>query len=565
MKNCIEWTICEHAIYCLGGATVPIFPTSSLRTVSFILGQTNLSTCVCTNHELSKLVQAKKTGSCPHFKTILLVNAAKLPPESVKMCKEAGLEVISLAEVESHGSHTFASRPHTKPFSPPSGSDICTFCYTSGTTGIPKGALITHANIIAAIVDSNVKCTDRHLSYLPLPHIFERKVQARTLNAGASIGFYRGDPSMLIQDIVACRPTLFAAVPRVLNKIYDKVLAGVKKSSNGKQLLFEAALRAKTEGLKRGLLKHEFYDDLVFNHLKERLGMDCIRFMSCGSAPLGLNVMLFFRCLLGVPVVEGYGQTEGSAAATVSDPSDIATFGHVGGPVPCVEILLADIPEMEYLSTDTNHRGKPCEGRGEIWVRGPSVFKGYYKDEEKTKETLNGSGWLRSGDVGLWNLDGTLQIIDRKKNIFKLAQGEYVAAEKIENVMTESLFIGQCFVYGDSLQSALVAIVVPDEDVAKKWASDSGDALGSGLDFKALCQNQSLRAAIMNDMKRLAKSKGLHGFETPKSIYLEAKQFSAENGLTTPTFKLKRQQLRDHYEKEIDDMYETMSPPPSKL
>ena len=216
-------------------------------------------------------------------------------------------------------------------------------------------------------------------------------------------------------------------------------------------------------------------------------------------------------------------------------------------------------------STDTNHRGKPCIGRGEIWVRGPSVFKGYYKDEEKTRETVDESGWLHSGDVGLWNLDGTLQIIDRKKNIFKLAQGEYVAAEKIENVMAESLFIGQCFVYGDSLQSALVAIVVPDEDMAKKWASDSGDALLSGLDFKALCQNQSLRAAIMNDMKRLKKSKGLHGFETPKSIYLEAEQFSAENGLTTPTFKLKRQQLRDHYEKEIDDMYQTMPPPPSKL
>ena len=565
MKNCMEWTIAEHATYTLGGATVPLYDTLGPDTASFVLNQTSLSACLCTRKELPNLVEAKKTGSCPHFKTVILVDGVL--PESAALAKEADLEVISLARVEAHGAHFLASRPEVNPFSPPSGSDLCTFCYTSGTTGNPKGALLTHSNMVAAIAGLGLVfepgIADRHLCYLPLPHIFERAVQGTVLLSGASIGFFRGDPTLLIEDIQACRPTMMPVAPRVLNKIYDKIMGGIKIAGGLKQSLFEAALRAKMEGLKHGHLKHGFYDKLIFNKVKKALGMDCIRFMVSGSAPLSATVMTFFRCLLGVPIVEGYGQTEGATAATIALPWDIASAGHVGGPVPCVEILLADIPEMGYLSTDTNHRGKPCEGRGEIWVRGPSVFKGYYKDEEKTRETVDKNGWLRSGDVGLWNLDGTLQIIDRKKNIFKLAQGEYVAAEKIENIMTESLFIGQCFVYGDPLQSALVAIVVPDEDMAMKWAADSGDAKLSGLgDLNALCRNPSLRTVILKDMKSLAKFNRLHGFETPKAIHLEPEQFSAENGLTTP---LKRQPLRDHYENTIDELYKTMSPPPSKL
>lgn len=145
--------------------------------------------------------------------------------------------------------------------------------------------------------------------------------------------------------------------------------------------------------------------------------------MISGSAPLSPSVMTFLRCLLSVPVIEGYGQTEASAAATLGHPDDMTGVGHVGGPVKSVEIVLVDVPEMGYLSTDTSHNSEPCRGRGEICVRGPPVFKGYYKDDEKTKEAIDGEGWLHSGDVGLWTMAGQIKIIDRKKNIFKLAQG----------------------------------------------------------------------------------------------------------------------------------------------
>ena len=151
--------------------------------------------------------------------------------------------------------------------------------------------------------------------------------------------------------------------------------------------------------------------------------MDHVNLIVSGSAPLSDNVMTFYRCLLGVPVVEGYGQTEGSAAEFISSPNDMMSVGHVGCPTSACEAMLVDVPDMGYFHTDTNHKGQPCQGRGEIWVRGPLVFKGYYKEEAKTKETIDEDGWLRSGDIGLWTMNGHLQIIDRKKNILKLSQG----------------------------------------------------------------------------------------------------------------------------------------------
>ena len=246
----------------------------------------------------------------------------------------------------------------------------------------------------------------------------------------------------------------------------------------------------------------------------------------------------------------------------------MSTIGHVGGPIACVEIALYDVPEMGYHHTDTKHRDKDCQGRGEICLRGPNVFLGYYKDEAKTSETIDAEGWLHSGDVGLWRPDGTLQIIDRKKNIFKLAQGEYVAPEKIENILARSPFVAQCFVYGDSLQSALVAIVVPEEEVVRAWAgremTDAGaSSVPSDASFASLCQNSALKLAILADIHKLSHESKLQRFEMVKVIHLQAEQFSADNDTMTPTFKLKRQHIRDLNEEVIREMYTQL--PPSKL
>jgi long-chain acyl-CoA synthetase len=342
-------------------------------------------------------------------------------------------------------------------------------------------------------------------------------------------------------------------------------MAGIASHGGLKKKIFDAALAAKKEGLRRGTSTHALYDRLVFGKIKAGLGMDHVRFMLSGSAPLSENVMTFFRCLLGVPVVEGYGQTEGSAGCAISHPRDNVTAGHVGGPIGGVEVVLVDVPEMGYLHTDPRHRaGQPCHGRGEICLRGPNVFKGYYKDEESTKEAVDREGWLHSGDIGLWRPDGSLQIIDRKKNIFKLAQGEYVAPEKIENILLRSPLLAQCFVYGDSLQSSLVAIVVPDEEPARHWA-EANDAEAAQSPFAQLCQSPKLRQAILDDIRLLSREACLHGFEIVRNVHITHEAFTVERDMMTPTFKLKRQKIRDSYEQQIRRLYDTMPHPRSKL
>ena len=265
--------------------------------------------------------------------------------------------------------------------------------------------------------------------------------------------------------------------------------------------------------------------------------------------------MNFLRAVFGVPVCEGYGQTEGAAGATLTTPEDF-TLGHVGVPSPACELALFDVPEMGYMSTDTVHAadGSACRGRGEICIRGINVFAGYYKMPEKTAETIDEDGWLHSGDIGVITTEGKLRIVDRKKNIFKLSQGEYVAAEKIENVYGSSSFIAASFVYGDSLQDKLVAIIVPDEEALLLWASKQPGLAGKSM--ADLCADPTVNAAIMADMGRYADEASLKGFEKVRMIYLEPEPFSVDNGLLTPTFKLKRAPARDYYREQIDAMYD---------
>ena len=350
MRNCPEWILAEQAVYCLGGATVPFYDTLGPDTVRYILEHTGMSCVVCSRKELQRLCEAKKSGTCPAFHSVVLIDGVTSKASS--MASDAGLKAVPFAKVEALGSQIVSTEGHDH--SPPDAGDVATFCYTSGTTGDPKGALITHDNIMSAVGgldDIQLLPIDRHISYLPLPHIFERVVIAQMISNGASMAFYRGDPLLLIEDIVACRPTIIPMVPRVLNKIHDKIQAGMATKGGVTEKMFRTALAAKTRGLDEGRLTHPVWDRLLFNKIKRALGLDCVRCMVSGSAPLSPNVMVFFRCLLGVPVMEGYGQTEGSAAATIGHPDDISSVGHVGGPHKCVEVVLVDVPEMGYLST----------------------------------------------------------------------------------------------------------------------------------------------------------------------------------------------------------------------
>jgi long-chain acyl-CoA synthetase len=235
MKNCTEWILGEQATYARGGATVPFYDTLGPDTVHFMLARTNLCTVLCNRAQLPALAKAKTTNDdCPHFHNVIVIDG--VTPESAHMALEAHLNIISLAKVEAVGAHVLSTQPDSPDAqqNPPRGADISTFCYTSGTTGNPKGALISHTSLVATM--SNVSelglklnMTDRHISYLPLPHIFERVMINRMFSNGASVAFFRGDPTLLIEDIQACRPTLLPVAPRVLNKIYDKASLSLQR------------------------------------------------------------------------------------------------------------------------------------------------------------------------------------------------------------------------------------------------------------------------------------------------------------------------------------------------
>lgn len=457
-----------------------------------------------------------------------------------------GVKVISYLKLLNQGQSSI------KPFCPPKPEDTATICYTSGTTGTPKGVVLSHANLISSVAGMSLTVkfypSDIYISYLPLAHIYERANQIMSVYSGVAIGFYQGDNLKLMDDLAALRPTIFCSVPRLYNRIYAGIITAVKTSGALKERLFNAAYNSKKQAIFSGRKPSPMWDRLVFNKIKDKLG-GRVRFMGSGASPLSPDVMEFLRVCFGCRVMEGYGMTETSCVITSMDEGDISN-GHVGSPNPACEVKLVDVPEMNYTSDDQPH------SRGEICVRGPILFQGYYKDDEQTKEVVDDEGWLHTGDIGLWLPGGRLKIIDRKKNIFKLAQGEYIAPEKIENVYAKCRFIAQCFIYGDSFNSCLVAIVAVDPDVLKEWATSEGIKFE---DLSQLCNHPKATAAVLAEMDAVGREAQLRGFEFAKAVTLVLEPFTMENGLLTPTFKIKRPQAKAQFAKEISDMYAQLS------
>jgi long-chain acyl-CoA synthetase len=533
-----EWIIVDHACSAYSFTSVPLYDTLGPDAVKYIVNHATLQAVFCVPETLNILLSF--LSEIPSVRLIVVVGG--VDDQMPSLPSATGVQVISYSKLLIQG------QSNISPFCPPKPDDVATICYTSGTTGTPKGAVLSHGNLIAnvagATFSTKIFPSDIYISYLPLAHIFERVNQIMLVYFGAASGFYQGDNLKLMDDMAALRPTIFCSVPRLYNRVYAGIMNAVKTSGTLKERLFNAAFNAKKKAVLSGKNPSPMWDRLVFNKIKDKLG-GRVRYMISGASPLSPDVMDFLKVCFGCTVVEGYGMTESSCVISSMDEDDYLS-GHVGSPNPACEIKLEDVPEMNYTSED-----KPSP-RGEICVRGPIVFQGYYKDEIQTREAVDDDGWLHTGDIGLWLPGGRLKIIDRKKNIFKLAQGEYIAPEKIENVYAKCKFGGQCFVYGDSLNSSLVAIVSVDPDALKAWAEYQGikyDDLGQ------LCTDPRARAAVLADMDELGRAAQLRGFEFAKSVTLVLEPFTVENGLLTPTFKVKRPQAKAYFQKAIANMY----------
>ncbi|XP_031426084.1 long-chain-fatty-acid--CoA ligase 1 [Clupea harengus] len=539
-QNRPEWVIAEMACYTYSMAVVPLYDTLGVEAMVHILDLAEISLVLCDKEEKAMaLLTNKEKGLTPKLSCLVLFN--DYSDALVERAQNNGVEILPLEQLMNLG------RQNLQAPMPPQPQDLAVVCFTSGTTGKPKGAMITHGNI-ASNTSSVIKILEGYfvirqedvsISYLPLAHMFERMIQVSMFCHGARVGFYQGDISLLMDDIKTLRPTFFPVVPRLLNRIYDKIMGAV--TSPFRRAILHYAVRRKQAELSSGVVRNNsLWDRLVFNKIQAGLGGN-LRFILTASAPISPTVLTFLRAALGCLIFEGYGQTECTAGCTFSMPGDWSA-GHVGAPLPCAMVKLTDIPEMNYLAKN---------GEGEICIRGHSVFRGYLKDEEKTAEALDSDGWLHSGDVGQWLPNGTLRIIDRKKHIFKLSQGEYIAPEKIENIYSRCSPVLQVFVHGDSLQSHLVGLVVPDPEVFTDWAKERG-IVGS---YEELCQNPDVKKAVLEDMTAVGKEAGLKSFEQVKDLCLHPEQFSVSNGLLTPTMKSRRVDLRKAFQEQITLMY----------
>ena len=536
-QNRPEWVIAEYGCYCYSIITVALYDTLGPEACSYIVAHGNISTVIVDSDERALSLLEQRPEALQH-----IIHMGELKPETARRVREAGLRVSSFAEVESRGELMAVKEI------PPRPQDVATISYTSGTTGDPKGVMLTHENVLANVSavllhldKQTLRSDDVMLSFLPLSHTFERVCQVGMYMVGGAIGFYRGDIRGLMDDLKTLRPTCIPAVPRIFNRIHDKTLA-MAGQSRVKSTLLRWALAAKERQLARGVVSCDtVWDKYILAPVREGFG-GRLRVVVVGSAPMAPAVLSFMRAALGCLIVEGYGQTECVCPCTLTMPGD-HTVGHVGPPLASCAIKLVDVPDMGYSAAD---------GRGEVCVRGAQVFKGYYRSPELTNEALDDDNWLHTGDIGQWLPNGTLRIVDRKKNIFKLSQGEYVAPERLENIFTRSPLVGQIFVDGDSLKSCLVAVVVPDPDGVKVWRRREGLP---DVPLSQLCAEPPLKAAVMAELTRLATQTGLKGFEKIKDVHLCAEALSTENGLLTPTLKAKRPQIRRHFKAQIDDMY----------
>eukprot|EP00644_Phytophthora_capsici_P015395 jgi/Phyca11/17052/fgenesh1_pg.PHYCAscaffold_24_\ len=526
-----EWTLVEQSCNRMAYTLVPLYETLGPSTVPYILNHTEMKVVFCAKAQTATLLRC--LPECPHLKTIVQYES-NLDEQHVEEANQFGVKIWTLEDVVNHGKRQPADADPPKP------EDLSTICYTSGTTGTPKGVLVTHANFVSAVnayrplIQANRD--DVYFSFLPLPHVAERFLHAMMITEGAAIGFYHGSVARILDDAQKLHPTVFVAVPRLMTRIFDQLKNKVVSSGDTKQIKY--FYQALDEKKRLNVLKHEKYDAELFDRFKPVLG-GRVRQILTGAAPITSEVKEFFQYVFGVPVLEAYGITEASGGVACSSAS-MPQGPHVGVPLPGLAIRLADVPEMNYSSEDDH---------GEVLMKGPNVFSGYYKQAELTREVLDKDGWYATGDIGQWNSDGTLSIIDRKKHIFKLSQGEHIAPEKVEGVYQKSDFVAQVFVDGDSLQSYLVAVVVPDPVVVARtefvdWETDDN-------------QRRELEKVVLVDMDIVARADGLHGFERVKKISLTSEAFTVENDLVTPTLKPKRAKLAKHFSDVVKELYAT--------
>jgi long-chain acyl-CoA synthetase len=526
-----EWLICHLGAMTAGGATCGVYPTSAAEQVAYVVGHSEAKVLFVENEEqVDKVLQIMD----------------ELPAAQVVVWDPKGLwgfsheKMIFFDEFLAKGQEYLQQHPDSvsdglKAIKP---EDTAMIIYTSGTTGRPKGAMLSHNNILKltdSFVDANPFYeTDELLSYLPLAHIYENLISTfGAVEAGSTVNFVESIDT-LPQNLREVSPTIFCSVPRIWEKFASMVYIRMSDSTLIKKALYKVAVgvglryvrtrKGSPERLKWGALYWPLYW-LVLYHLKRQLGFERVRYAVCGAAPASPELFEYYNAL-GIPLREGYGQTE-STGVIATQRLERPKWGTVGEPLSGVEVKIAD--------------------DGEILIRGPNVFKGYLKDPELTAQTIK-EGWLHTGDVGAFE-DGYLTILDRKKDILITAGGKNITPAFIENKLKFSSYIQDAVVIGDG-RKYLVAMILIDEDNVTKYAQDNRIPFTT---FADLTQNAEIRKLIDSEISKVNKT--LSRVETIKKFELLPRRFYEEDGDVTPTKKVKRRFLEERYGDLINKMY----------
>ena len=531
-ENRPEWSLTDLAILSLRAVNVPIYTTQAVEQIRYILEDSGAKMLFVSGKKILRHAE-NAIQSVERLEKLIFFDADAVPKDDNRALTYQTLEDRG-REVEKIDSQMFENN-----LAQIEKEDLATIIYTSGTTGEPKGVMLTHENFIVPIIGVSqclpIKSTDRSLAVLPLSHIFERTVFYVLCANGVAIHFCASF-DQLAGFLNEVRPTIMTAVPRLFEQVYHKIVKKGKSAGGWKTSLFDWALEVgqdywtakdKRKSVSPLLgIKQAIASRLVFSKWREGVG-GSIRFFVSGGAPLSKKLTYAFWAA-GIPILQGYGMTE--ACVTCVNRPDDNKVGSIGKPFGEIEMKIAE--------TD-----------GEILVRGRNVMLGYLNKPEETAQAIDQKGFYHTGDVGYVDEDGHFFITDRKKDLFKLSNGKYVAPQQVESLLKQSSLVSQAVVVGSG-RKQVGALIVPDWETLKQTLKEEGiDAEGSR---EEMCENPHVIKRVQRDAGEFTRE--LNDYERVKKVYLLPREFSIDKGEMTPTLKIKRGVIDEKYEEAIDEI-----------
>jgi long-chain acyl-CoA synthetase len=519
-----EWTFFDFAALSIGAIVVPIYQTNSPDECQYVLENSDASVVVVEDAEQLEKVR-KVRGQCPKLEHVILMTGA-------------GDGAMSFDEVAERGAAR-SEEDWRERWASVTKDDICTIIYTSGTTGPPKGCVISHGNyrsMLDMVLEANILGGEGEVTYLflPLAHSFALLIQFGNFELGATLAYWERDPLRIVPNLAEVKPTYFPSVPRIFEKIHTAATANAEKEGGAKKAIFNWAIgvgkkvrEAEREGRSPGLIhrvQHPLADRLVLSKIRSIFGGNLQQAVT-GAAPINPEILRFFDAA-GVLVLEGWGMTETSTAATISTP-EAFKFGTIGKPFAGCEVRIAD--------------------DGEILVRGPNVFQGYYKNEEATRDTLK-DGWLHTGDLGEVDAEGFIKITGRKKDIIITAGGKNITPANLEAEIKQHPLVSQCVVVGDR-RPYLVALTTLDPEESAKFAKEEG----LPEDPEELASHPELTASIDAHLDEVNEK--FARVEQVKKVRVLGRDWGPGDDELTPTMKVKRAVVADKYSDEIESLY----------